>query len=246
MKTTKATAFAALFTASALLAAGAANARGGISVTPRVSTLGLGLEVKYQFHEKFNGRVVFNQYDKSYSKTSSGNKYEGDLELSSYGLIGDWHPFGNGFRLSAGLYSNSNEIKARTAGGQFTYQGNDYMGNANATVDFKSTAPYLGLGWSSQKERGFSFDFEVGTFFHGAPQLSARGSATHLNVRCSFSVNDNGVATVTREGGAGDCARDTTDEQFKDDLEAEHRELKDDFDEFKVYPVVSLGVQYRF
>ena len=249
MTTIKTTVFAALLAASTLLATGTANAAGvdGLSVTPRVSTLGPGLEFKYTFHEKFNGRFVFNQYDRDFSETSSGNKYEGTLELSSYGLIGDWHPLGNGFRLSVGLYSNGNEITAKTADDEFEYDGNRYTGNASATVDFESTAPYLGLGWSSQKYSGVSFDFEVGAFFQGAPQLSARGRAEYQNNFCSFSVNDNGNATVAvMPNVAGDCADGLSSTALKDDLEAEHKELSDDFDDFKIYPVVSFGVQYRF
>ena len=247
MTTIKTTVFAALLAASTLLATGTANAAGvdGLSVTPRVSTLGPGLEFKYTFHEKFNGRFVFNQYDRDFSETSSGNKYEGTLELSSYGLIGDWHPLGNGFRLSVGLYSNGNEITAKTADDEFEYDGNRYTGNVSATVDFESTAPYLGLGWSSQKYSGFSFDFEVGAFFQGAPQLSARGRAENGNTVCSFSVNNNGNATVVTSG-SGDCAINVPSMQLEDDLEAEHKELSDDFDDFKIYPVVSFGVQYRF
>ena len=69
----------------------------GISVAGKVSTLGLGVELKYPFHEKFNGRLVFNSYDLSYKETNAGNQNVGTLKLNSYGLIGDWHPTGGGF-----------------------------------------------------------------------------------------------------------------------------------------------------
>ncbi len=236
-----------LLVAGALLASGAAQAS-DVAIAARASTLGLGGELKYAFHDKFNGRFVFNNADKSYEETGdSGNQYSGDLELKSYGLIGDWHPAGNGFRLSAGLYSNGNSLKARTEGGMFSYGDDDYVGNAGIDVDFKSVAPYLGLGWSSQKPKGWSFAFEVGALLQGTPELSGSGNAEINNNMCNFTVNDNGVATVT---GNADC--DSTDPNnivamdLKDALEAEHADLQGDLDDFKIYPVLSFGIQYRF
>ena len=183
----------------------------GVSVATRLSTLGIGIEFKYPFHEKFNGRLMVNQYDKSADETREGNRYEGDLELSSYGLIGDWHPTGGGFRLSAGLLSNGNELKARTADGDYEFGDGTYTGNASVTADFKSLAPYVGLGWSSQKSSGWSFDFEVGAMFQGAARLSGRGMGMANGTTCNFSVNDNGdVTAVTAPCSNGNvgCALD--------------------------------------
>lgn len=244
MEHTKTTSFfKALLTAGALFAvSGAANAEGvtNLSIATRVSTLGVGVELKYQFHEKFNGRFVVNEYDADYNETNSGNQYNGDFNLSTYGLIADWHPTGNGFRLSAGVYSNSNGLIARTDGNMFTFDGQQYIGNARATVDFKSLAPYAGLGWSSQKDNGWSFDFEIGALFQGDTELRASGNAGP----CNFSVNASGVATV---GGVGACTTSgVTQAEFTADIEAEHRELEDDLNDLKVYPVVSIGIQYRF
>lgn len=215
-----------------------------VSIAARVSTLGGGLEFKYPFHEKFNARLVVNQYDKSANETRKGNRYEGDLELSTYGIIGDWHPTGGGFRLSAGLLSNGNELKARTAGDNYTFGGRRYAGNASAVADFDSLAPYIGLGWSSQKPKGWSFDFEVGALFQGDVMLSGRGTATDGMNRCNFTLNDKGVATVS--GSAVCAAAGTTAAEFKADIEAEHAELEDDLNALEVYPVIAIGIQYRF
>ena len=220
---------------------GIANAEDkGDSLVARVSTLGFGLEYKHSFHEKFNGRLVMNQYDLSADETRKGNRYEGDLELSSYGIIGDWHPTGGGFRLSVGALSNGNELNVRTARDTYEFGDNMYMGNASTGAEWDSLAPYVGLGWSSQKPKGWGFDFEVGVMFQGDAMLSGRGSASAGGTTCNFSVNDKGVATTS----GATCA--TIFPNFEDDIEAEHRELEDDLESLEVYPVVSLGVQYRF
>ena len=211
----------------------------GISVAGKVSTLGLGVELKYPFHEKFNGRLVFNNYDLSYAETNAGNQNEGTLKLNSYGLIGDWHPTGGGFRFSLGVLANKNQLSASTQGGMFTSGETTYAGRSNILLDFKSLSPYFGLGWSSQKTSGLSVDFEVGALFQGAPMLSGSGTATDADNSCNFSLNTAGDATVTGDG----CMNLSS---FEEDIEAEHAELQDSLNSFKIYPVLSLGIRYRF
>ncbi len=215
----------------------------GISVAGKVSTLGLGVELKYPFHEKFNGRLVFNRYDLSYAETDAGNQNEGTLKLNSYGLIGDWHPTGGGFRFSLGVLANKNQLSARTKGETFEFNNRPYTGRANMLLDFKSLSPYFGLGWSSQKTSGLSVDFEVGALFQGAPRLSGSGTVTGNNNDCSFILNTAGVATVT---GNVCSTNGVIQANFKRDIEAEHTELQDSLNSFKIYPVLSLGIRYRF
>ena len=101
MTTIKTTVFAALLAASTLLATGTANAAGvdGLSVTPRVSTLGPGLEFKYTFHEKFNGRFVFNQYDRDFSENQFRQQIRRDFGVEQLRL--DWRLASAGQWLSA-------------------------------------------------------------------------------------------------------------------------------------------------
>ncbi len=214
-----------------------------ISMAGKVSTLGLGVELKYPFHEKINGRLVFNKYDKSYAETDAGNRNVGELKLNSVGLIGDWHPTGGSFRFSVGFLSNKNELNASTEGGEFEYNNQQYTGRANILLDFKSLAPYFGLGWSSQKQSGLSVDFEVGALFQGVPRLSGNGVATNAGNTCNFSINTTGIATVT---GSSICAVNVNQATFKTDIEVEHDELQDDLKSFKIYPALSLGIRYRF
>ena len=202
----------------------------------KVSTLGLGVELKYPFHEKFNGRLVFNSYDLSYKGTNVGNQNVGTLKLNSYGLIGDWHPTGGGFRFSLGVLANKNQLSASTQGGMFEAKGETYTGRSNILLDFKSLSPYFGLGWSSQKTSGLSVDFEVGALF-GAPRLSGTGDS------CNFSLDTAGVATVI---GSICSTNGVIRANFKRDIEAEHTELQDSLNSFKIYPVLSLGIRYRF
>ncbi|MGR3984537.1 MAG: hypothetical protein OD817_04680 [Gammaproteobacteria bacterium] len=208
----------------------------GVSLAARGGTLGGGLEMKFPLHSKFNARLVANRFNKTDDKERKGNRYRGDLNLRTFGAIGDWHPDGGGFRVSIGVFSNGSELKAKTTGDSFTFNGRKYTGEANLLLDFESAAPYLGIGWGSQKPSGLSLDFEIGLLYQNTPQLSAHGSGgVGPGSSCNFTVNDKGIATVSDVCGG-----------LKTDLEAEHKDLQDDIDDFKVYPVLSFGLQYRF
>ena len=214
-----------------------------ISADVHFGTLGAGVEIKRKFNDHFNARLVINQYEFSYDETEDGTEYSGELDWSTYGVIADWHPAGNGFRLSVGLLANDNELRSSSVGDSFTYGPEDtsYTGNANLEVTFDSLAPYASIGWSSQKPRGLSVNFELGAMFQGTPLLRANGSATGTGndtISCDFSIDDKGNVTK----GAGE----TCPGKFEDDLKAEHAELTDDFDDFDVYPVIVFGLQYRF
>ena len=218
-----------------------------ISADVHFGTLGAGVEIKRKFNDHFNARLVINQYEFSYDETEDGTEYSGELDWSTYGVIADWHPAGNGFRLSVGLLANDNELRSSSVGGTFTYGTNDieYAGNANLKVAFDSLAPYASIGWSSQKPRGLSVNFELGAMFQGTPLLSANGSVEDNNGNsCSFSIDDKGNAAV--KSGCTDTVGETKFANLKDDLEAGHDEETSDFDDFDVYPVIVFGLQYRF
>ena len=65
--------------------------------------------------------------------------------------------------------------------------------------------------------------------------------------QCNFTISRSGKATVT-DATAGEtlCAMKAGDVGLVGDIEREHKKLNDKLKNFKVYPVVALGVIYRF
>ena len=155
----------------------------------------------------------------------------------------DWHPFDGGFRVTGGAFMNKSEIAAGAKGENVMIGGRRYSGSLNLDADFDRFAPYLGVGYTGGRDRGgFGFVFDAGVLFSGAPNLSASGSASGEAGSCTFEVDDEGRATL-----AGDAVCESANlGDLKSDLESEHSKLARDLDDFKLYPVVSLGVSYRF
>ena len=188
-----------------------------------LSTLGYGLGIAFPMTDSIDGRVGFNQFNKNINKTSDQVNYTGDLKLSSFEALADWHLFNGVTHLTAGLMYNNNKLAltAVPSGSNFTINGNTYpsstVGTMTAAVDFNKVAPYLGFGWSGQaKNTGFSFKSDFGILFQGKPKAS---------VTCT---NPTASATL-----AADCnAAQTT--------------LSDDLKSYRYYPVISLGIGYAF
>ncbi len=138
-------------------------------IDARLSTLGYGLGMAFQTTDSVVTRVGFNQFNKTYTKTSGSVNYSGDLKLSSADLLADWHLFGGITHLTAGLLYNNNKVDL-TSVGSYSINGNSYTGTLNSTVTFRKVSPYLGFGWSGQaKNKGFSFNSDIGILFQGKP-----------------------------------------------------------------------------
>lgn len=200
-----------------------ASDKASFDVDAHLSTLGYGLGVAFPMTDTIAGRLGFNQLSRSFDKTSGSVNYAGDLKLSSFDALADWHPFNGVTHLTAGLMYNNNklEMTAVPSGSTITINGNTYpssmVGTMTAAVDFNKAAPYLGFGWSGQaKNTGFSFKSDFGILFQGKPK-----------------------ASVT-------CTNPTANAALAADCNAAQVTLGKDLENFKYYPVISFGLGYAF
>lgn len=199
---------------------------GDWSLGATASTLGLGVEVGYGFNDRFGVRLGGYAFSIDDSGEEEGIRYDGDLDLSNIGAYLDFHPFAGAFRLSAGWFATDNGVDVvgkPGAGGTYDIGGVSFtaaeVGTLRGTVDMGSSAPFLGLGWAWGKaDQGLSWSFDLGVLFQGSPDIA-----------------------LTSTGGT------LSDEPaLQDAIATEEAELTDDIDQYDLYPVVSLGVSYRF
>ena len=201
-------------------------------------TLGVGVNAGYDISNDLAIRGLVNYFNLDFDKKKAGNEYKGEVDLRSVGLVLDWHPFWGAFRVSGGAFLNDNRLSASTEGVDLGIGLGEYNADLNFRMDFAKTAPYLGIGWTSGRGRGgLGFTADIGALIRSAPRVSANGQAEG----CEFAVSSDGAAEVDCSGIAGVVAG-----ELRNNLEREHRELREDLDKLKFYPVVSLGVSYRF
>lgn len=202
-------------------------------------TLGFGLQVHRHLNDNLNLRLGFNTYETDEDVDDGDLTYNGELKLFTIGALVDWHPFDSGFRVSGGLYISQNEIEvtAKTnAVGTYTIGNEEWrIGTAEVLgeAEFANVAPYVGLGWGRGVGKGrWSFLIDAGVLSQGSPD-------TNLDVKGNNTV-DRLVNGVVVETVAINSA------VFQNSIDDQRDELESDLESLEIYPVLSIGVAYRF
>lgn len=203
-----------------LIAVAAPAAMAEIGVGVKAGTLGIGVEGTFALAGGLNLRAGINNYTYGYSDSASDIDYDIDLELESYALLLDWHPFSGTFKLTAGLLSNKNRVAMRaTPNGTVTIGGTPYPA---ATVG---------------NLRG-EIDFKKTAPYAGLGWGNAAGKTSGFGFSAELGVLFQGAPDVT--------LRSSNSTVSQDDLDAEARDIENDLDNFKAYPVISFGFSYQF
>lgn len=211
-----------------LAAAGPALA--AVSLGIDAGTLGIGPELQFGLTDSWNARVGYAAYNYNRDVTDTGVDYHGTLKLGNGFALLEWHPGGHTFKVSFGAVATSNKVDITGVPSSGSYQ----IGNGNYPAsDFASVqgtvkvgnsiAPYLGVGFGNPVVEGshLTFLFDLGVLYSGSPKAS-------LSATCSASVSP---AT---------CA------QIQQDVAVEVGKLQDQSTQLKLWPVVNLGLAYRF
>lgn len=214
-----------LFATASAATAHAASA----AVAAEVGTTGLGLHLTLPVAERINARIGFGALSLSDTRNIDDVEYDVDLKLNTVNALLDFYPMAqSSFRVTAGLAYNGNEldVTARPTNSTYVFNGQTYdaslAGTVDGRIDFRSTAPYLGIGWGNaldQRSR-WKFTSDFGVLFQGSPRTSLASNNCQL--------------------GAVLC------NQLAGDLAAENEELRDKADSFKFFPVIRVGISYSF
>jgi hypothetical protein len=152
-----------------------------LGIAARASTLGVGAELSYRANRMLGLRVGGNFLEFSRDATIESIDYHVTPHFESGTAMVDLYPMGGSFHLTGGLLLNHNEgrMQARlnqdiVIGGQ-TYPASQ-VGSLVGLVDFKKTAPYVGLGFAGRGRVSLLFDLGVG--FTGTPRVGLVGTTS--------------------------------------------------------------------
>jgi len=211
----------ALFFSSALQ--GFAQDRVAVSV--EASSLGPGAKVAIKAFDSLDVRLGGNGFSYNFSGKAQNVDYKIKLHLMSFCALADWFPFEeHDWRFTGGAILNKNRVNvdAKPAVsykvGDTTYTAAQ-VGSLAGKITFKPVAPYLGLGWGKPfgNDSHWSMSFDLGAMYQDSPKINLDAS--------------------------GPIASDPT---FQANLAQEKDQLKDKTNRFKFYPVIAIGVTYKF
>jgi len=206
-----------------VLSAGVAQAEdSNFGIGIKAGTLGLGLEGRWDALPIVDFRLGLNSYELDSDDSHAGIAYEGALDLETVYLTANINFPVSPFRITAGIFSNGNELNMTSAvQGDFTIGGDFYtgaeVGTLTTSTSFDSTAPYVGIGLDFELFGKAGLNFDLGVLLQGEPTVTLDANGTLVN-----------------------------DALFQTSLAAEQQELADDLSDFKAYPVLSVAFVYNF
>lgn len=204
-----------------LLACPLAQAR---EVYGQIGTEGVGIGYSEPLGTRDNVRVEFNGLSFSHSFNTGDLHYDGTANIYHGGLYFDFFPAPNsvGFRLTAGALIGGDNVDATATSmnGTYTINGVPYstLGQSiHAKARFPTVRPYIGIGF-------------------GHTPVAQKGFSMFF---------DAGVA-YGRPRVELDVPPDIVAEAGQANIDAEKQELQDKADRLRFYPIVKVGVTYRF
>ncbi len=181
---------------------------------------------------------------------------DGSIKAKHMGALVDFYPFGNtwflgGWRITGGYLVGKLDVDADLKGSvdglpagtvEFEFDGTKYryIGNevyGTATADWKFHGPYVGTG------------FDLGLFWGIKIYMDAGVVFTNKAAELDLKVDVNNLQYydgANWQNFAGDSNYDDLVADFNARKDAELQDAQDELDKYKFYPIVKLGIMYRF
>jgi hypothetical protein len=217
--------------AAAVAHPAAAQDGGRVALGVQGGTTGFGIEGQFAASDRVTLRATADlfKYDGEF-QSDNGFDYDGELDLTQGGVFADYHPFGNPFFVSGGAYFGDRKasLEATATSGTSVEIGNQTFTAAEAGVirgeaDLGNFAPFVGLGFNNT----FTTTGRIG-----------------FKVLAGAAFGDDASVSLARVGGV--ALPPATQARLDAELRNEEAELQDDADDFSVFPVLQVGVSYRF
>ncbi|MBU2761427.1 hypothetical protein [Acidithiobacillus sulfurivorans] len=181
------------------------------SILGGVGTTGVYGGAQYRESPYFTTQAQIGGFSLDPSFSSGGENYNLGVHLLN-GLIAEqWHPWEQGFYLTAGVFINGNRLSLQPSASN----AGNYALATPAKVTFNTIDPYFGIGYSQRfsSRSPWSFNLSAGAAYQGTPKVSV----------------DQGVGPYAQYAYA-----------------AEVSNLNQSLDAFRWYPVVQVGIGYRW
>ena len=213
-----------VFALALCLGAHAASASDNWNLEARAGTLGLGIDASYKVNDSLALRGGPNVLKFDRSETIDGVEYEAEVDFLNVGALVDWHPFKSGFRITGGAFFGGNDLSLNaTPANNVTIGDTSFtpaqVGTIDGEVEWNAVTPYVGIGYSNAfySKRKWRFSVDLGAKYNGEADVSYRTNGSLA-------------------GTPG----------FEAEVQREIENIEDDLDDFQFYPVLMVGVSYRF
>ena len=214
-----------------------------LGVGVNIGMLGLGVEAATPLANRFNLRGGASFFSYSRNIDHNGLTYVASLDLRSGQASLDWFPFRGGFHLSPGvMLYNGTKVSASVQvpnGTSFSLNRVAYYSDPSdplsgtANITFPKAGPLFTIGFGNmiprKKSRHISVPIELGFVYFG--------TGTTL-------MNFNGSECTSPSGS--NCQKASSDTNFQANVTAEEAKIEKYVKYVKFYPILQIGLSYKF
>ena len=195
----------------------------GTAVSLKAGTIGIGIDVTKSISPQFNGRIgaSFFKYNQT-GQTVAENPvdYDLDIKMNVFSLLFDYYPFRSGFRLSAGMmYNNFDVTGSGMAAKNYLFDGITYTPEDIGELTVTTEAS---LKFAPYLGMGF-----------GNPVAGNKKLGFVIEVGALYI----GPPDVSLTAEKDSMIFPTTDQE---------EEAEDYIKDLKWYPVLNVGLSYKF
>ncbi|MGN0834334.1 MAG: hypothetical protein ACI4QA_00690 [Candidatus Spyradosoma sp.] len=229
----------------------------GVTIAPNIGTLGLGIQVGYEFNKYFKIRAHYGSGKISHTGTFENAPYHASIKNNNnVGVFFDWHPRGSQFHVTAGLIRMDPRVKitakyrSDSSGQTYSFPGStkEYrvISDFEMSGDWENdVTPYLGFGWSTDggQARTLFFSIDIGVAYLGEGNYNKNPQIP----------GHNPMLMERPLGGSEADWRFSTDYDTASTLLELDKNIRDGLDKIAnflndmyVYPVIQLGGGIRF
>jgi hypothetical protein len=181
----------------------------------------VGGDVTVRLFERLNIRGGYSGWNDDYTVDLDEAEVDGSVDLQVIPVLLDWHPAGSGFRISAGIMLGDSEVALSTQDKVLTLDGTDYaVSTLEGSITIGDVNPYLGIGYGNAvgDDGRWHFSCDFGAVYLTEPEVAASAVAENSAVQAALNAA----------------------------LAAEVAELEDELKDVSFYPVLTVGVSFRF
>lgn len=186
-------------------------------------TQGVGLGYAQPITSFFGVHADINGGSLSHTLTAGDLNYDARLHLLSGGIYADLFPIpSSGFRLTAGVLLNDTYLSgnAQSQNGTYKINGREYYApgsSVSAKVSYPTAMPYIGIGFGHKPVATAGLGFTADIgVAYGRPHVDFRASPELIAIAGQSNVN------------------------------AEESQLRDKASNYRFYPILQIGLTYRF
>lgn len=210
-----------------------------IAIGTRLGTLGYGAQVATPLTSHLNLRGSANFFNFGYAIGIDGADYNSELHLKSGMVSVDYYPWHSSFHVSPGFM-----IFKSTAGATMNVPGGNSFSLGDTTYTSDANDPVHGNGVIN-----FGRTF-MPALTVGFGNMVPRHERSHWSVPVDFGLAYTGQNTMTINLAGSACQQgycmSTSNPDIQQNVAQEQQDLNHSMKRFKIFPILTTGVAYRF